>query len=187
MAVKVRQNQRQAIYFVTFTCHQWISLFEITQLYDNLYQWLNILNKQQIKVLAYVFMPNHLHCMIYLPKDAPELYKIISNAKRFMAYEIVKRLEQADKVDLLERLEKGVRAKESKNGKLHQVFKESYDAKECFNESFIRQKLEYIHKNPLSGKWNLANDYLSYPYSSARFYDLNAVDNQVILTHYLDV
>jgi REP element-mobilizing transposase RayT len=94
MAVKVRQNQREAICFVTFTCHQWIPLFEITQMYDNLYQWFNILNNQQIKVLAYVFMPNHLHCLIYLPKEAPELYKIISNAKRFMAYEIIKRLEK---------------------------------------------------------------------------------------------
>ncbi len=187
MTVKVRQNQREAIYFVTFTCHQWIPLFEITQLYDNLYQWFNILNKQQIKVLAYVFMPNHLHCLIYLPKDAPELYKIISNAKRFMAYEIVKRLEQTDKIDLLERLENSVRAKEAKKGKLHQVFKESYDAKECFSESFIRQKLEYIHKNPLSKKWNLASDYLTYPYSSARFYELNEPDKQVDLTHYLNV
>ena len=187
MAVKVRQHQRDAIYFVTFTCHQWIPLFEITQLYDNLYQWFNILNKQQIKVLAYVFMPNHLHCLLYLPKDAPELYKIISNAKRFMAYEIVKRLEQAGKAELLERLENAVKPKEAKKGKLHQLFKESYDAKECFNEHFIRQKIEYMHKNPLSGKWNLAKDYLTYPYSSARFYDLNEVDTQVVLTHYLDV
>ena len=59
--------------------------------------------------------PNHLHCMLYLPKEAPELYKIISNAKRFMAYEIVKRLEQAGKTELLSKLEEGVKAKEGKS------------------------------------------------------------------------
>ncbi|WP_259014449.1 transposase [Emticicia fluvialis] len=187
MAVRVRQNQKEAVYFVTFTCYNWIPLFEITQLYDNLYQWLNLLNRQNIRTLGYVFMPNHLHCMIYLPKDAPELYKVISNAKRFMAYEIVKRLEQANNSELLERLQNAVKAREVKKGKLHQVFNESYDAKECFNEDFIMQKLNYIHKNPLSGKWNLAADYLAYAYSSARFYNLNEKDAKVELTHYLDI
>ncbi|MDZ7933407.1 MAG: hypothetical protein U5M51_00160 [Emticicia sp.] len=42
---------------------------------------------------------------------------------------------------------------------MHQVFKESYDAKECFNEPFIRQKLDwaafrYMHKNPVSGRFS---------------------------------
>ena len=83
MAVKVRQNQREATYFVTFTCHRWLPLFEETKLYDNLYNWFRILNEKEIKVIGYVFMrnaarPNHLHCLIYLPKDAPELY---GNAK----------------------------------------------------------------------------------------------------------
>ena len=69
--------------FVTFTCHRWLPLFEETKLYDNLYNWFRILNEQEIKVIGYVFMrnaarPNHLHCLIYLPKDAPELY---GNAK----------------------------------------------------------------------------------------------------------
>ncbi|MDZ7933822.1 MAG: transposase [Emticicia sp.] len=187
MAVKTRQDQRATIYFVTFTCHKWLPLFEETKLYDNIYGWFKLLNEKGIKTVGYVLMPNHLHCMLYLPKEAPELYKIISNAKRFMAYEIVKRLEQEGKKELLAKLEEGVKAKEGKKGKLHQVFKESYDAKECFNEPFIRQKLDYMHKNPVSGRWNLASDYLLYPHSSARFYDLNEINEFVVLTHYQDV
>ena len=49
---------------------------------SNIYGWFKILQKQGIKTVGYVLMPNHLHCMLYLPKEAPELYKIISNAKR---------------------------------------------------------------------------------------------------------
>lgn len=187
MAVKLRQDQREAIYFVTFTCHRWLPLFEETKLYDNIYGWFKILHEQGIKTVGYVIMPNHLHCMLYLPREAPELYKIISNAKRFMAYEIVKRLKENRQESLLEKLEEGVNTKESKKGKLHQVFKESYDAKECYNEPFIRQKLDYIHKNPVSGKWNLASDYLQYIHSSARFYDLNEVNEIIDLTHYQDI
>jgi REP element-mobilizing transposase RayT len=60
-------------------------------------------------------MPNHIHCILYLPKDAPELYQIISNAKRFMAYEIVKRLEEKGNKEFLQKLEDGVRTKEGKS------------------------------------------------------------------------
>ncbi len=192
MAVKTRQENREATYFVTFTCHQWLSLFEETKLYDYFYNWFRILNEKEIKILGFVILPNHVHLLMYLPKDSPELYKIISNGKRFFAYEIIKRLEKSNNQILLQRLESGVRAKESKKGKLHQVFKErnaarSYDAKECFDERFILQKLLYIHKNPVSGRWNLAKDYLSYEHSSARFYDLNEENKNVKITHYNEV
>ena len=36
----------------------------------------------------------------------------------------------------------------------------------------MRQKLNYMHKNPVSGKWKLAENYLDYIHSSARFYEL---------------
>jgi REP element-mobilizing transposase RayT len=140
MVVKTRQDQRATIYFVTFTCHKWLLLFEETKLYDNIYGWFKIFREQGIKTVGYVLMPNHLHCMLYLPKEAPELYKIISNTKRFMAYEIIKRLKAGKKESLLEKLEEGVKVKEGKKGKLHQVFKESFDAKECFNQNFIITK-----------------------------------------------
>ena len=186
MAVKTRQHQREAVYFVTFACYKWLPLFEIVKLYDNINNWFGILNQKGIKTIGYVIMPNHLHCILYLPTESPELYQIISNAKRFMAYEIVKRLTQNGEKEWLQKLEDGVSAKEIKKGKLHQVFRESYDAKELFTTKFLHQKLEYIHKNPVSGKWNLAADYLSYPYSSARFYDLNEENKNVGLTHYKD-
>lgn len=49
-------------------------------------------------------MPNHLHVIIYFPKPGYNLNKIIGNAKRFMAYEIIKRLEEMKRNDLLEYL-----------------------------------------------------------------------------------
>ena len=164
-----------------------VPLFEETKLYDNIYNWFNLLHEKSMKIIGYVLMPNHLHCMLYLPKEAPELYKIISNAKRFMAYEVVKRLTNEGNTDLLAKLEEGVSTKAGRKGKLHQVFKESYDAKECFNEPFIWQKLYYMHKNPVSGRWNLVSDFLQYAHSSARFYDLNEVNELVVLTHYQNV
>jgi hypothetical protein len=34
-----------------------------------------------------------------------------------------------------------------------------------------KQKLEFIHNNPVKGKYQLSKDYLCYHYSSARFYE----------------
>ena len=60
---------------------------------------------------------------------------------------------------------------EKKKGQRHKVFADSFDAKECYSNEFVYQKLEYIHKNPVSKKWQLVNDYTDYPFSSAAFYE----------------
>jgi hypothetical protein len=52
-------------WFTTITCFKWIPLFEITNSYDLVYNWHNLIKS------------------------------MISNAKRFIAYEIVKWLKEA--------------------------------------------------------------------------------------------
>ncbi len=41
-----------------------------------------------------------------------------------------------------------------------------------------------MHLNPISGKWNLSDDFLKYSCSSAKFYELNEVYERHQLTHY---
>jgi hypothetical protein len=48
-----------------------------------------------------------------------------------------------------------------------EVWKESFDWKYCETADFACQKFLYIHNNPFSGKWNLADDSTKYEYSSA--------------------
>ena len=54
-------------------------------------------------------MPNHVHTIQYFPKPGFNLNKIIGNAKRFMAYEIIKRLKQLNRQDILDDLSNGVK------------------------------------------------------------------------------
>lgn len=58
------------------------------------YNWFDVLKKNHHQVIGYVIMPNHLHAILYFPEPGYNLNKIIGNAKRFMAYEIIKRLEE---------------------------------------------------------------------------------------------
>jgi REP element-mobilizing transposase RayT len=170
MSVKYKHSDTYSMYFCTFTCYQWMPLFEMTNSYDLVYKWFNYLQQEKISnVIAYVIMPNHLHCILYFANQGFDLNKIISNAKRFMAYDIVKRLQDMGRQDVLEKLSAGLTAREIKKGHKHRVFEESLDAKAIYSEKFLMQKLSYIHQNPVSGKWNLASRNIEYNHSTASF------------------
>ena len=111
-------------------------------------------------------MPNHLHMIVYLSEEAKGINKVLSESKRFLAYELVKRLKRVSKHELLKVLESGVQENEKKKGKKHQVFRLSFDAK-VLDEKDVERVLDYMHHNPVKGKWNLVEDYAKYAYSSA--------------------
>ena len=172
MPVRFLHNQNpNSFYFVTFTCFKWLQLFKEANACDVVYKWFDHLHQNKVYVTGYVIMPNHVHTLLYFPEMPKSLNTIIGNAKRFMAYEIIKRLEKDKANNLLDLLHGGVKKREQKKGQIHKVFEESFDAKECYNEEFIFQKLDYIHRNPISKKWNLVNDFTDYEYSSASFYE----------------
>ena len=165
------EQQSNSIYFITFTCYNWLPLFQLTDAYDTVYKWFDYLYTQNIRTTGYVIMPNHIHALLYFPQMPTSLNTIIGNGKRFMAYEIIKRLIVANDEATLAQLAVAVKESERKKGQLHKVFEDSFDAKECVSTEFIYQKLDYIHHNPTSGKWMLAADFLRYEDSSAAFYE----------------
>ena len=61
----------------------------------------------------------------------------------------------------------------------------SFDARKCFGEKMVEQKLEYIHHNPVSGKWNLVDDFVDYPHSSAAYYELGK--ENLYITYYKEL
>lgn len=85
----------------------------------------SLFNRHITTLLAGKFvliMPNHVHVILYFPEAGFDLNKIIGNAKRFMAYEIINRLEALKRQDTLNYLAEGVTERERKKGQLHKVF-----------------------------------------------------------------
>ena len=74
-------------------------------------------------------MPNHVHLLVHLPPSFKTPNAVVSNAKRFMAYEIIKRLEAQKAEPLLQELHGAVKPREAKKGQIHKVFEESFDCK----------------------------------------------------------
>jgi REP element-mobilizing transposase RayT len=105
MSTKTKIENKDRLYFLTFTCAKWINLFEITQSYDLVYNWFDILVKNGNKIYAYVIMPNHVHVIIaFKNTENKSIDTIVGNGKRFMAYEIVKRLKEKGETILLQDL-----------------------------------------------------------------------------------
>lgn len=168
----VRKNipYNAGLYFITFTCYKWLSLIEQVNGYDLVYKWFDYLYTQNHSIVGYVIMPNHVHVMIDFAPSAKKLNTVVGDGKRFLAYDIIRRLKEQGETATLAMLENAVQSKDRKNGHRHEVWKESFDWKYCETDAFAYQKLLYIHNNPCSGKWKLALDITKYEHSSARFY-----------------
>jgi len=185
MTIKKTQEETHLIYYCTFTCADWLPLFEITDFYCEIYSWFNLLRRNGNQIIGFVIMPNHLHVLICVKEQS--INKILANGKRFMAYEIIKRLQNAANDEVINQLSLKVTEEERKRAKKHRVFEVSSDIKPCYHKWFLIQKLDYMHRNPVSGKWNLAPTYVDYIHSSAGFYELNEQHRMVSIRHYEDV
>jgi len=178
-------NDPHQIYFCTITCHKWLPLFEESQAYKSVYKWFEYLKRDGCYVTGYVIMPNHLHALVYLSHAGTSLNKMVGEGKRFMAYSIVSGLKRSGNENRLKDLKNGVSRKERLKGKIHEVFELSFDAKVCDTDAMVEQKLEYIHHNPVKGKWSLVDDFSMYMHSSAGFYERGKLNEYVV--HYKDL
>jgi REP element-mobilizing transposase RayT len=186
LSLHTEHSEINEVYFCTVTCYKWFSLFEQAQAYNSVYRWFDYLKNDGCLLIGFVIMPNHFHVLLYPTHSGTSLSKIVGDGKRFMAYDIVNALKKSGQDQVLQLLKDGVEAKEKLKGKKHQVFRLSFDARKCFSEKVIEQKLEYMHHNPVQGKWNLADDFTKYIHSSARFYELGEL-GRAPLFHYKDL
>ncbi len=170
MPVKKTIPYEYGMFFISFTCYQWLPLIDKVAGHDIIYTWFDHLKIKGHYINGYVIMPNHVHVLASFVQTVQTINTIIGNGKRFMAYEIINRLEQNIEPELLEYLRSHVEAKRKQHKKLHQVWELSFDWKECRGNEFINQKLDYIHNNPCAKKWNLCNSPVEYLHSSAQYY-----------------
>ena len=173
MSVREDHWKEGGVFFCTFTCFRWLPLIDRVALYDWIHDWFQRIHREGNRLIGYVIMPNHVHLLLLVPAGI-SINKVLAEGKRFMAYEIRKRLVAGGHEDLLTIMADGLRDGDADRGQNYRVFETSSDIKECWSENFLHQKLEYMHANPVSGKWSLVDDPVKYPYSSAAFYELGA-------------
>ncbi|HEX5155509.1 MAG TPA: hypothetical protein VFW07_28900 [Parafilimonas sp.] len=95
MPVRKAIAEKDGVYFITFSCNNWLPLFKLCNAYDAVYNWFNHLKQKDHYIIGYVpnafGMPSHVHAIIAFGNTSESINTIFSNGKRFIAYDLVNR------------------------------------------------------------------------------------------------
>jgi REP element-mobilizing transposase RayT len=153
----------QAPHFLTCTVVNWLPLFSSPAIVDILYaSWRFLQAQKRLTLYSYVIMENHLH----LTASSPDLSKEIADFKSFTARKIIDYLKNEKAQDVLAQLAQG--KVDHKQDRAYQVWQEGSHPQLIQDEVMMRQKIEYIHNNPV--KRGYVDDPTHWRYSSARNY-----------------
>ena len=124
----------------------------------------------RIQLFAFVIMPNHIHVIVRCTEDHP-VSSFLRDLKSNTAKQIIWQYEAENNERVLDYLKLAARDLE---GQTFRVWDDDYVAKEVLTAKFLKQKLNYIHHNPLQPHWDLVARPEEYVWSTARFYLLDA-------------
>jgi putative transposase len=163
------------LYFFTATIIHWRELLLNDKFKDIILDSLeNLVQRNKIKVYAYVIMPNYTNIIWELLELNGKEYPHASLLK-YTSHTIQKDLQTNDP-NLLQTYE--VINKTRK----YQFWQRDSLPIELSNSDNIQKVLNYIHHNPVKGKWALVKSASDYLYSSLHYYEKPAF-NPRFLTH----
>jgi putative transposase len=163
MRTRYKIIENGQVYFITSTIIEWLPVFTRKPYFEILMDSLNYARSHKgLKLYAYGVMDNHVH----LIGASDNLGKIIKEFKSHTAREIIRLAEQDNKDWLLNQLV--FYRQKHKISSRHQVWQEGNQPKEIGSEEMLRQKVEYLHHNPVRA--GLAEKPEGWLYSSARNY-----------------
>jgi putative transposase len=164
------QHDPSHLYFVTATLLHWHPLFKeraYARIVLDSLDWHRRNGKWAL--YAYVLMPNHLHAIL-MPLGDATISGVLQSFGSFTAHAILARLREGERREVLALF---AHRQSRDAAKRHQIWY-PIQAKNVFSPEFLREKLEYIHNNPVARQWRLADVRADYTYSSACFYDRSA-------------
>ena len=162
---------QKGLNYITITVVDWIDLFTRKALCEIVTNSLAHCRKEKIlKIFGYVIMSSHLHLIVRAGEEQP-LSTIIRDFKSYTAKRIIQFLKTKDgkenrKEWLLNHFQNA--AKLDGKNRNHEVWQNGNRPIELYTPKVIRQKLNYIHINPVeAGMVDLLEHYLL---SSASYY-----------------
>jgi len=161
-------RNQSGLYYLTFQIVQWADLFTRQVYRDVVIDSLKYCQQNKgLEIYAYVIMSNHVHLLARSQND--NLSDIIRDFKRHTSKKIIETIEQVgeSRREWLLMIFRYVARSHSRNNE-YQVWTHESHAEEIYSNTFIEQKIEYIHNNPVRSRIvSKAEDYI---YSSARNY-----------------
>ena len=168
-AYRIFTDQNYA-YFVTWTIVDWLPLFSeacYRQIILDSLEYLRTNKHTQLN--AFVVMPTHAHAVLW-PDHGINLSDVTRDFKRFTSRAISAEATRQNAHAIIETFEKARRENRAQDVSKYQVWQEGSHPEAIFTEKFARQKMDYIHMNPVRAEFVKTAD--EWPYSSARAYML---------------
>ena len=149
-------------HFMTLTVLHWIPVFTRPETVSILFDCFRYLAKEGLSIHAYVILENHLH----LIAQSPQLDKDIARFKSFTSRQLLACLQENNAKTILDQL--AFYKKAHKQDRTYQFWQEGVHPELIQGDDMMRQKIEYIHQNPV--KRGYVDDAQHWRYSSARDY-----------------
>lgn len=154
------------IYFWTATINKWQNLLlkdEFKEVIIDSFKYLTSIGK--LDIFGFVIMPNHIHTIwrcnelngketvqgAFLKYTAHQFKKLLINEKELNCYAV------------------------NAINKKYEFWQRDPLAIHLFTPIVAYQKLDYLHNNPTTIHWKLADEPANYFYSSASYYELNDI------------
>ncbi|MCK9622840.1 MAG: transposase [Methylobacter sp.] len=161
---RYRICDEKAPHFLTCTVLNWIPLFTRPQTAGIILDALRYRQEEHDwKIYGYVILENHLHMIVQAENLAVELPRF----KSFTARNLIDHLKECRAERLLQQLA-FFRKEYKREDRDYQCWEEGSHPQLIENEQVLRQKLEYIHQNPV--KRGYVDEAEHWRYSSARDY-----------------
>jgi len=181
MSTKYKATMPDTGYFITITTVGWVDIF--TRLKQK-FIIINALDYCQrykgLEIYAYCIMPSHIH-LLCKAKESFLLSNIMRDFKKYTSKKIIETIinyPESRREWLLEYFKNA--CSHLKRKQEYKVWQDGYHAEICSSNKFIKQKLDYIHNNPVIDK--IVEHPEDYIFSSARNYaDLESELEVVIL------
>lgn len=162
-------RDQSAVHFLTITVVEWVDVFTRQAYADIIIKSLEYCKQNKgLNLYAYVIMSNHVHLIV--SASSGNLSDIVRDFKKFTSQSILKEIEQNTKEsrrNWMLWLFESAGERKSNNVK-YQFWQRDNRPKELTTAAMTRQKLEYIHNNPV--KAGIVQEPHEYLYSSAKNY-----------------
>jgi len=150
-------------HFMTCTILHWLPLFtnkdSVQIIIDSL---IHLQKSDNLTIFSYVILENHLHLLA----QSDDITKTMQKFKSYTAYELLKLLQKNNAQTLLNQFSYHKKAHRTES--TYQIWEEGFHPKLIQSDSMMKEKIEYIHHNPV--KRGYIEEAEHWRYSSAKDY-----------------
>ena len=180
MSTKYKATTTEEAFFITITTVGWVDVFtRLNQKYVIINALQHCQTNKGLEIYAYCIMSSHIH-LLCKATNGFILSDVIRDFKKFTSKKIIQTIidePESRREWMLDYFKKA--CANLKREQHYKIWQDGYHAEIVESNWFIKQKLNYIHNNPVKDKIVLlAEDYF---FSSARNYARLDNDLEVVL------